>query len=66
MYKRQLEATAIGNLLLQLIGLGQLDSLADARQVVRRSFAPTVYEPDQTTDWDAAYERRFRPLVHST
>ena len=59
-----LEATAIGNLLLQLIGLGQLGSLADARQVVRRSFAPVAYEPDQTADWDAAYDR-FCPLVPS-
>jgi len=55
-----LEATAIGNLLLQLIGLGQLGSLADARQVVRRSFAPVAYEPDQTADWDAAYDRFCR------
>src|SRR6266852_6560915 len=32
------EATAIGNLLTQAIGLGALSSLAEAREVVRRSF----------------------------
>ena len=59
-----LEATAIGNLLLQLIGLGQLDSLADARQVIRRSFASVTYEPDLTADWDTAYDR-FCSLIPS-
>ena len=57
-----LEATGIGNLLLQLIGLGQLASLAEARQVVRDSFDPEIFPPEMTTDWDAAYDR-FRPLV---
>ena len=33
------EATVIGNLLVQAIALGELGSLADAREVVRRSFA---------------------------
>ncbi len=32
------EATAIGNLLIQAMGLGYLDSLDDIRDVVRRSF----------------------------
>jgi rhamnulokinase len=60
-----LEATGIGNLLLQLIGLGQLASLAEARQVVRDSFDPEVYQPEQSANWDAAYDRfrRLLPLV---
>ena len=49
------EATAIGNVLMQAIGLNHLTSLADAREVVRASFAPEVYEPKQATDWDEAY-----------
>ena len=57
-----LEATAIGNLMLQLIGLGQMNSLTEIRQVVRHSFAPVVYEPEQTAAWDAAYNR-FRSLL---
>jgi rhamnulokinase len=60
-----LEATGIGNLLLQLIGLGQLASLAEARQVVRDSYDPEVYQPEQSADWDAAYDRfrRLSPLA---
>ena len=57
-----LEATAIGNLMLQLMGLGQMSSLAEIRHVVRHSFAPVMYEPEQAAAWDAAYDR-FRPLL---
>jgi rhamnulokinase len=56
------EATEIGNLLVQAIGLGELGSLAEAREVVRRSFAPAVYEPEDGAAWDEAYGR-FEDLV---
>jgi rhamnulokinase len=56
------EATAIGNVLMQAIGLKHLRSLADAREVVRSSFAPQIYEPKQTTDWDEAYSR-FQKVI---
>ena len=39
------EATAAGNILIQAIGSGQLADLAEARQVVRRSFPVEVYQP---------------------
>ena len=51
------EATAIGNLLMQAIGMNHLGSLGEAREVVRTSFEPEVYEPKQMSDWDAAYAR---------
>ena len=51
------EATAIGNILMQAIGLKHLSSLAEARRVVRASFTPEIFEPRQTTDWDEAYSR---------
>ncbi len=51
------EATAIGNVLMQAIGLEHLGSLADARQVVRASFTPEVYEPRRIANWDDAYAR---------
>jgi rhamnulokinase len=51
------EATAIGNILMQAIGLNHLGSLEEARGVVRTSFTPEVYESKQTTEWDAAYSR---------
>ena len=39
------EATAIGSALMQALALGHLDSLADLREVVRRSVEVTSYEP---------------------
>ena len=51
------EATAIGNILLQGIALGHLSSLAEGRASVRRSFDVTSYEPHQVLAWDEAYSR---------
>ncbi len=51
------EATAIGNILMQAIGLKHLGSLGEAREVIRASFEPELYEPKQTADWDEAYSR---------
>ena len=39
------EATAIGNLLMQMITLGDISSLAEAREIVRNSFECPVFEP---------------------
>jgi rhamnulokinase len=51
------EATLVGNLLVQATALGELSSLADAREVVRRSFALTTYEPSAAAEWREARER---------
>jgi rhamnulokinase len=51
------EATAIGNVLVQAIGLGLLGSLAEAREVVGRSFEVKRYEPRRSDAWEAAYAR---------
>ena len=51
------EATAIGNILMQAIGMKHLGSLAEARGVVHASFEPEIYEPKRKADWDEAYSR---------
>jgi len=51
------EATAIGNVLVQAIGLGVLGSLAEAREVVRRSFEVKTYVPRDSGKWQGPYER---------
>jgi rhamnulokinase len=51
------EATAIGNVLVQAIGLGVLGSLADAREVVRRSFEVRTFTPRNPEAWQEPYER---------
>ena len=51
------EATAIGNVLVQAMGLGLLHSLPEAREVVRRSFEVIVYEPRDPVRWEAPFAR---------
>ena len=51
------EATAIGNVLMQAIGLGDLSSLSDARAVVHASFDVEEYHPASGDGWDEAYSK---------
>ncbi len=51
------EATAIGNVLMQAYGRGRIGSLEQAREIVRRSFTLETYLPQETAAWDTAYER---------
>jgi rhamnulokinase len=51
------EATAIGNVLMQAIGLGHLGTLSDARAVVRASFEVEEYHPKPDVGWDDAYAK---------
>jgi rhamnulokinase len=50
------EATAIGNVLMQALALGRLKSLADLRRVVRASFPVQTYHAKDHAAWDAAYQ----------
>ena len=52
-----IEATAIGNLMMQLVATGDVASIAEAREVIRHSFDVEEYEPQNTAAWDEAYER---------
>ena len=51
------EATLIGNLLVQAMALGEISSVSEAREIVRNSFAPRVYEPTDAPAWREARER---------
>jgi rhamnulokinase len=51
------EATAIGNALVQAIALGHLGSLVEGRKLVANSFPLQTYNPLSTGSWDDAYER---------
>ncbi len=56
------EATAIGNILVQAMAMGQVSSLAEMRTIIRGSFALRTYEPADTAAWDRAYSR-FRDIL---
>jgi rhamnulokinase len=51
------EATAIGNLTGQLIALGELNGINEARIMIKSSFPTVDYMPENTSEWDDAYER---------
>jgi rhamnulokinase len=52
-----IEATAIGNLLVQAMGRGKLSGLKELREVVARSFPLAEYEPRDRAAWDDAAGR---------
>jgi rhamnulokinase len=54
------EATAIGNLMVQAIASGEVGSIGEAREVVRRSFSVETYEPRNTPAWDEAHGRLMK------
>lgn len=51
------EATAIGNVVMQMIGTGHLRTIEEARQLVRTSFPTKTYTPGNTQAWDAPAAR---------
>ncbi|MBQ3064613.1 MAG: rhamnulokinase [Clostridia bacterium] len=57
-YAGPVEATAIGNIAVQAISIGEIKDLHEAREVVRNSFPVEYYEPKgDKTMWDDAYAR---------
>lgn len=51
------EATALGNAAAQLIALGELGSVAEARALIRASSDLVTYAPRDAGVWTAAFER---------
>ena len=51
-----IEATASGNIVVQAMAMGYLDSLEEGRQVVRNSFPTVTFEPKDRSGWDEAYD----------
>ncbi len=56
------EATAMGNIMVQALGLGYVRSLSEIRSVVRRSVELKMYTPREREDWEGAFAR-FQELI---
>jgi rhamnulokinase len=56
-YGGPVEATAIGNLLVQAIALDAVPDIASARQIVRANFPLEEYAPQDQAAWGRAWER---------
>jgi len=59
------EATALGNIAMQMLATGAVASLAEARQVIDRSFPVERFEPLAADLWDSQYQR-FRDYRNTT
>jgi rhamnulokinase len=56
------EATATGNVMMQAVAAGDVASIAEAREIIRRSFPVEEYEPKNSSAWDEAYSRFLKIL----
>jgi rhamnulokinase len=56
------EATGIGNVLVQAVATGDLKNLSEARSIVRNSFDVKRCEPRSSRQWESAYSR-FREMA---
>ncbi len=52
-----IEATALGNIVLQLIALGEIDSIAQGRKIIAETEKVKTFKEEHTPDWDEAFER---------
>jgi len=59
------EATALGNIAMQMVATGAVASIAEARQAIERSFPVQRFEPSAHDRWDAEY-RRFQEYLELT
>jgi rhamnulokinase len=51
------EATALGNIAVQILATGEAASLEEVRAIVDRSFPTEIFEPMETDKWDQHAER---------
>ena len=51
------EATALGNIILQLIALGEISSVEQGRKIIKENENLIKYAPNHSGEWDSAYER---------
>ena len=59
------EATALGNIVMQMVATGGAASLDAARDIITRSFPVQRFEPHSPDRWDSEY-RRFQGLLELT
>ncbi len=51
------EATALGNLAMQMLATRAIGSLAEAREIIAACFPSRLFEPKETRGWERAYDR---------
>ena len=59
------EATAVGNFMVQAMGLGIIDTMHEALPIIKEAFPIAEYTPRDTATWSDAYAR-FREVCGET
>jgi rhamnulokinase len=59
------EATALGNIAMQVLATGQASSLQEVRAIVERSFSTEIFEPRETDTWER-HTQRFEQYCEMT
>ena len=57
------EATVMGNIALQLMALGEIKDIKEARKIIANSENVTVYEPQKDENWDEIYKNVKESLL---
>lgn len=58
------EATALGNIVLQLIALGEISNIDEGRKIIAESEKVKTYQKPRTSEWDEAY-KRFSHIIEN-
>jgi rhamnulokinase len=60
------EATALGNLAMQMCGTGAVESLSEARNIIAECFPARIFEPKDSDRWENAYRAFCSVTGHIT
>ncbi|MBO5334110.1 MAG: rhamnulokinase [Clostridia bacterium] len=58
-----IEATALGNIILQLKALGEIESVDEGRKLIAKTEKTKKYMPQRNDDWDGAY-KNYKELLN--
>jgi sugar (pentulose or hexulose) kinase len=62
-YSGPIEATALGNIAVQMMAQGEISSLEEAREIIADSFELLCYEPKNTEIWDEA-AKKYEKIIN--
>lgn len=57
------EATALGNLLVQLIAHGEISTIEEGRTLLKNSIPVQVFDPEDSSAWEACYQEYVRSIT---
>lgn len=55
-YAGPFEATALGNIIVQLIAFGEIATISEGRELISHSFSIDYYEPENHIEWETKYQ----------